>query len=147
MNILILAVGKPKTAHLEPAIKEYEKRLSRWVKIVWQFVPAASVHKESEHIMRVLTPDSWVILLDERGESLPTTQMAEKVESLQNSSVKSITFVIGGAHGVTPTVRERANQLWKLSDLIFPHELVRLVLIEQLYRVYDLNHNGNYHHA
>ncbi len=147
MNITILAVGKPKTAYLEPAIKEYEQRLAARVKIAWQFVPTSNNEEESARIIRAVPTGCHVILLDERGVPSSTPQLAETIEMLQNRGTKSVTFIIGGAHGVNGAVRKRADLVWKLSDLIFPHELVRLILIEQLYRAYDLNHGGNYHHV
>jgi 23S rRNA (pseudouridine1915-N3)-methyltransferase len=147
MKITILAVGKARTDLLDSAIIEYEKRLSRWTAINWQFVPTSTPDKESEQLMKILADKSQVILLDERGQAKSTTDLAKTLEDLQNQSVKDIVFVIGGAHGVNPAVRARANQTWKLSDMIFPHELVRLILIEQLYRAYDINHAGKYHHA
>ena len=103
--------------------------------------------KESDQLLTILPDSSYAILLDERGHSISTSELATSVEVLQNQSHKDVYFVIGGAHGVAQAVRARANQVWKLSDMIFPHELVRLILIEQLYRAYDMNHGGKYHHA
>lgn len=147
MKFGILAVGKSKTEFLDNAIREYDKRLSRWVAVNWQFVATSTADKESEQLLKALPEKAHVILLDERGQAHSTTDFAKTLEDLQNQSLKDVVFVIGGAHGVSPAVRARANQIWKLSDMIFPHELVRLILIEQLYRAYDLNNNGNYHHA
>ena len=147
MKITILAVGKVRTDFLDDAIHEYEKRLTRWAAVSWQFVPTSTLVKESEQLLKVLTDKSQVILLDERGQAKSTEGLAKTLEDLQNQSLKEVFFIIGGAHGVSPAVRARANHVWKLSDMIFPHELVRLILIEQLYRAYDLNHGGKYHHA
>lgn len=146
MKIGILAVGKSKTEFLDNAISEYEKRLSRWVAVNWQFAATSTADKESEQLLKFVPEKAHVILLDERGQARSTTEFAHALENLQNQSVKDIIFVIGGAHGVSPAVRARASQIWKLSDMIFPHELVRLILIEQLYRAYDILNNGSYHH-
>ena len=147
MKITILAVGKARTDFLDDAIHEYGKRLSRWTTVDWQFIPTATLVKQSDHLLMVLKDKPQVILLDERGQAKSTGELAKFLEDLQNQSTKDLVFVIGGAHGVSPAVRSRANQVWKLSDLIFPHELVRLIIIEQLYRAYDLNHGGKYHHG
>lgn len=147
MNIKLLVVGKTSTTHLDSAICDYQERLTGWVKIHWQIVPTSNIDKESEHILRLTDGSGLIVLLDERGDKLSTPQLAHYVETLQNTSTKQIIFVIGGAHGVNDAVREKADQIWKVSDLIFPHELVRLVLVEQLYRAYDINHGGKYHHS
>lgn len=147
MNIRIIAVGKTRTTHLENAIKEYSQRLARWVKLTWLIIPAGYPDKESEDIVKNLPERAVTVLLDERGKPLSTVALAQTIEHFQNGSIKNLVLVIGGASGVSSAVRKRADHIWKLSDMTFPHELVRLILIEQLYRVYDLNHGGNYHHS
>lgn len=147
MKIVILAVGKAKTEYYEAAIAAYSKRLSKWVKASWQFIPASNKDHESAALLGTLPAASRVILLDEQGQACSTVQFAETIESLQNQSIKVVVFIIGGAYGVNSAIRQRAHHVIKLSDLIFPHELVRLILVEQLYRAYDINHGGNYHHT
>ena len=147
MNILILAVGKSKTEYYEPAISSYLKRLNKWVKLSWRFIPASNKAQETAQLIGALPHMAHVVLLDERGQSCSTQQLADEIESLQNASTKTVVFVIGGAYGVAEAMHQQANQVIKLSDLIFPHELVRLILTEQIYRAYDINHGGKYHHV
>jgi 23S rRNA (pseudouridine1915-N3)-methyltransferase len=146
MNILILAVGKTKTEFYEPAIAEYQKRLSRYVKLEWHVVAATNKAAESAALLRAIPKGACVILLDERGEQWSTPAFAQKLEDLQNQATKTLVFIIGGAHGVSQELRDRSNAVWSLSNLVFPHEQVRLMLAEQLYRAYDINAGGNYHH-
>lgn len=147
MNIIILAVGKPRTEFFEPAIAEYKKRLGRWAKLEWKIVPASDAVTESQQLMRQLPDYAHMILLDERGSEWSTIELADQIARLQNQSVKTLAFVIGGSHGVTHQLTQRANAVLSLSRLVFPHEQVRLMLAEQLYRAYDYNAGGNYHHA
>lgn len=150
MNITILAVGKKRTEHFESALSEYQKRLSRWVNVRWHIVPTSSVELESQQLLRYIEDagnHSVCILLDERGESWSTSELANNIEAWQNKSVKEVVFVIGGAHGVSKQIHDAASYSWSLSALVFPHELVRVLLLEQLYRAYDINAGGKYHHA
>jgi 23S rRNA (pseudouridine1915-N3)-methyltransferase len=147
MNIVILAVGKVKTEFYEPAIAEYQKRLGRFVKLGWRFVPTSDPVTESQQLLRYLPADCPVILLDERGGQRSTLELASYIENLKNQSTKTLVFIIGGSHGVTHQLTKRADAVLSLSRLVFPHEQVRLMLVEQLYRAYDINAGGSYHHA
>ncbi len=146
MNIVIQAVGKTKTEFYEPAIAEYQKRLSRYVKLDWKIVPATDKEAESTALLRTIPDSSYVILLDERGEQWSTVEFAQKLEQLQNQATKTLVFIIGGAHGVTEELQNSVDAVWGLSNLVFPHEQVRLMLAEQLYRAHDINAGGKYHH-
>lgn len=146
MHIKIITVGKSHDPKISQAIDEYIKRLSKYVKIEWQLIPPSSVEQESIQIIKV-TRDSYVILLDEGGNALNTPGFAARIEKLQNNSIKELVFVIGGAYGVTPEIKNSADFILSLSSLVFPHQLVRLILVEQIYRAYDLMHGGKYHHS
>ncbi len=146
MNISILVVGKSKTAFYDEAVAEYAKRLSRWAKISWQVIPTSDKNTESDALLRALPKDGHVILLDERGHHWSTIELSDRIEKLQNAGTQNLIYIIGGAHGVGQNVRDRANQVWSLSNLIFPHEMVRLILTEQLYRAHTILNNGSYHH-
>lgn len=150
MNITILAVGKKRTEYFESALAEYQKRLSRWVNVRWHIVPVSNIESESQQLHRLIEDAGShrvSILLDERGHTWSTPELAATIESWQNQSIKEVLFVIGGAHGVNTQVQDAVTQVWSLSALVFPHELVRVLLLEQLYRAYDLNAGGKYHHA
>jgi 23S rRNA (pseudouridine1915-N3)-methyltransferase len=146
MNVVIFAVGKPKTNFFDLAIAEYQKRLSRWVKLQWRFFPTSNKAEETKQLLASLPTDAYVILLDERGVQRSTPELAQHLEKLQNQATKNLIFIIGGAHGVDDSLMKRVDFTWSLSKLVFPHEQVRLMLGEQLYRAYDINANGSYHH-
>ncbi len=144
MKITILTVGKAHDRTLAGAIADYQLRLQKNVRLEWVFVPVSEKYQESTGLLKQL--QGYVILLDETGGTLTTPQFAQRLEGLQNSSVKELTIVIGGAYGVTDAVKNRADFIWSLSPLVFPHQLVRLILVEQLYRAYDILSGGQYHH-
>jgi 23S rRNA (pseudouridine1915-N3)-methyltransferase len=145
MKITILTVGKAHDRTLADAIAEYQLRLQNQVKLQWVFISVSEKQQESAELLKRLR--GYVILLDETGTMLTTPQFAEHLERLQNNSVKELMIVIGGSYGVSETVKNRADFVWSLSRLVFPHQLVRLILAEQLYRAYDLLAGGRYHHS
>jgi 23S rRNA (pseudouridine1915-N3)-methyltransferase len=102
--------------------------------------------KEGELVLQALQKDDYLVLLDERGKQLKSEGLAQMIQSRANESVKNIIFLIGGAFGVSDAVAQRANFTWSLSPLVFPHQLVRLVLAEQIYRACSINRNEKYHH-
>jgi 23S rRNA (pseudouridine1915-N3)-methyltransferase len=102
--------------------------------------------KEGEMILQTMLKDDYVVLLDERGKQLSSEGFAQFIQSRANESVKNIVFVIGGAYGVSEEVAQRANYKWSLSQLVFPHQLVRLILAEQVYRACSIIRNEKYHH-
>lgn len=146
MRLTLLCVGKARTQHLEPAISEYVTRLSRWAELGIVVVPSSTLETESAKLLARTSSDNVVILLDERGTQWSTPELAQKIEMLQNRSVKSVVFIIGGAFGVNDELIQRADHTWGLSRLVFPHEMVRMIVAEQLYRAYDLLSGGKYHH-
>lgn len=150
MNITIVAVGKKRTEHFESALAEYEKRLTRWITVKWHIIPSSNDITESQQLLKLADQakaDSVTILLDERGEAWSTPDLAAHISTWQNQSVKNVLFIIGGSHGVSNELRDQVTHAWSLSSLVFPHELVRVLVIEQLYRAYDLNAGGGYHHG
>lgn len=153
MKITILTVGKPLTGSLKQLVQDYENRLSKYVQITWQLLPASQSRvaaicrdEESQAILRNLKSNATVVLLDERGEQYNNKTFADIFEQLAGNQGQLV-FVIGGAYGVTEEVRLRAARAWSLSELVFPHQLVRLMLLEQLYRTTMLLNNHPYHHV
>lgn len=146
MKLTLLCVGRPRTQYLESAIDEYVTRLSRWVTFSIDVVPSSDLETESTKLLSRIRPDDMVVLLDERGVEWSTPELTGAIETWQNQSVKSVVLVVGGAYGVGAMVTQRANHVWALSRLVFPHEMVRLIVAEQLYRAYDLLNGGKYHH-
>jgi 23S rRNA (pseudouridine1915-N3)-methyltransferase len=102
--------------------------------------------KEAGMILDWLEKDDYLVLLDEKGRSLSSEGLATFLQTRANESTKRIVFLIGGAYGVDEMVKKRANFCWSLSTLVFPHQLVRLILSEQLYRAATILRNEKYHH-
>lgn len=146
MRICLLCVGKSSTKHLEPALQEYLQRLKPFSNVSIEVIPSSDTDSESSQLLKRLDGQDVVVLLDERGQEWSTPELAERIERWQNQGTKSVVMVVGGAFGVSQAVRDRADMVWSLSQLVFPHELVRLIVIEQLYRAYDVLRGGKYHH-
>ena len=103
--------------------------------------------KEGETVLGFLQKDDHLILLDECGKLIKTEELAKFIITKANESVKNLVFLIGGAYGVSEAVKKRAQFQWSLSPLVFPHQLVRLMLAEQIYRACTIIRNEKYHHS
>jgi 23S rRNA (pseudouridine1915-N3)-methyltransferase len=153
MKLLILSVGKEKDTPSQDLVKHFELRILRYAPLEWLYVthestkdPLAQARKEGEKILATLKKEDYVVLLDERGTDLKSEGLAELVENRMVDSVRRCVFIIGGAHGVSSAVHKRANFIWKLSSLVFPHMLVRVIVLEQLYRAMTILQGEKYHH-
>lgn len=146
MKLLIISPGKAHTPELRDAIGEYEKRLKSAISLEWVFPAVGTKESEGTVILKLIRPEDHIILLDERGKDISSTGLAEVVETQMNAGTKRLVFIIGGAFGVSEEVKERANVIIRLSAMVFPHMLVRLILIEQLYRAWSIRTGGKYHH-
>jgi 23S rRNA (pseudouridine1915-N3)-methyltransferase len=153
VKITILSVGKKNDPLSAAAIEEYEKRLKQSFAIQWIFVPYSghsgdeARRDESAKIRVHLKSNETVWLLDETGVQLTSPELSEKIETLKNGSTKDLFIIIGGAYGVDKTIKDRADFTWSLSKLVFPHLLVRLILVEQLYRAHEIARGSGYHHV
>lgn len=141
--IKILAGGRKHEDWVRMAVSEYEKRLKKPFDIKWELM-------EEEKLNRYLsdwnfTGNDYVILLDERGDNISSPELSRKLETAFNSS-KNVIMIIGGAFGVSEEVRRRSNFVWSFSKLVFPHQLMRVMLAEQIYRAQEIAHGGKYHH-
>ena len=158
MNITILCVGKIKENFYEDAVSEYLKRLSRYasVKIVEvkdEKTPEDASPKEEtlikkaegERLLQKLPEDAHVIALTIDGKSFSSPEMASAIENLQISGKSHIAFIIGGSLGLSEEVVARANEKWSFSKLTFPHQLMRVILLEQLYRSFRIIKHEPYH--
>jgi 23S rRNA (pseudouridine1915-N3)-methyltransferase len=151
MSLRILAIGKKHEAWVAEGIERYEKRLKRPFDVSWLLLPHSSREgvsarqEESERLLGRISDDEFVILLDERGKLLNSPTLAQVLLTPLERS-QPVTVIIGGAYGVDTAVHDRANVVWSLSPLVFPHQLVRLVLTEQLYRSQEIAGNRPYHH-
>lgn len=147
----VVTIGKKHESWVQDGLERYQKRLRAPWNVQWILLPHSSLEgqaarqEESERILGRLNSSQYVILLDETGDMLASPQLSVQLEQ-RFTSGKKIAFVIGGAYGVSPALRARADAVWSLSPLVFPHQLVRLILIEQLYRAQEIARGGEYHH-
>lgn len=151
MAIKIIAVGKRHESWAAEGIERYEKRLRAPFVTEWVLLPHSSLEgdrarqEESERILSRLTTHDYVVLLDERGNLFDSPRLSTLlVEHLRIAH--QVVIIIGGAYGVDARLQSRADVVWSLSPLVFPHQLVRLILIEQLYRAQQIEGGGSYHH-
>ena len=149
MIITIIAVGKTKKDFVKSGIVEYEKRISKYAKIKWVWIePSTEVHKtkrielETQKILTQLSQDAITYILDKSGNQHTSELFAH--ELLMSQHVGKITFVVGGSDGVD-TSKFINTKLLSFSKATFEHDLIRLILLEQLYRGFDINAGGEYH--
>ena len=152
MSVRILAIGKKHEPWVTDGIARYEKRLRKPFDVTWQLLPHSSREgdaaraEESERILSRVDRDAFLVLLDERGRNVDSPSLARRLQGAFDAG-RAVTVVIGGAYGVDDRVRDRADFVWSLSQLVFPHQLVRLILSEQLYRAQEIAGNRPYHHS
>jgi 23S rRNA (pseudouridine1915-N3)-methyltransferase len=103
--------------------------------------------QEEEMILKKLQPNHYLVLLDERGKQLNSVQWSQHFQQMMNIGTKTVVILIGGAFGVTENIVKQAKQVWSLSSLVFPHQLVRLIVAEQVYRAFSILNNSPYHHS
>ncbi|MFW0182692.1 23S rRNA (pseudouridine(1915)-N(3))-methyltransferase RlmH [Rothia sp. CCM 9417] len=150
MTIKIIAIGKKHEKWVAEGIDRYETRLRKPWDLTWQYLPHSSLAEEaaraeeSRRILEKIDRDDYLILLDERGKMLSSPGLSRVLQA--QLGFKRIVLVIGGAYGVDETVRSRANTVWSLSELVFPHQLVRLIITEQIYRAGEIAAGRPYHH-
>lgn len=151
MSIRIIAIGKKHEAWISDGVERYQRRLKRPFGVEWILLPhslnegSRARRDDSRAIISRLSDSDFVILLDEKGKNINSPSLSKVLLSEIESS-KKITIVIGGAYGVDDSLISRSDFIWSLSNLVFPHQLVRLILIEQLYRAQEIVNNGPYHH-
>lgn len=158
MKISIICVGKIKEKYFADAIKEYAKRLSRYCKLeiletadektpegASETVVSQIKDKEAERMEKYLPEDAYVIALAIQGKKLTSEKLAEKIEGLGISGKSHIVFLIGGSLGMSDRLLRRADFLLSFSDMTFPHQLMRVILLEQIYRSYRIIHGEPYH--
>ncbi len=147
MKVLIISPGKAHDSTVKEGIAEYEKRLAKTLPIEWACPKPGDKDTEGEAILKLIKDGDYVALLDERGKDIDTPGLASMLDRQMQSGTKRLVLIIGGAFGVSSEVVQRANVTLKLSSLVFPHMLVRLIVAEQLYRAHSILSGGKYHHA
>ncbi|HUH26278.1 MAG TPA: 23S rRNA (pseudouridine(1915)-N(3))-methyltransferase RlmH [Flavobacterium sp.] len=156
MNIKLLAIGKTDNKNLQALIDEYAKRLGFYIKFDLEVIPdiknaknlseTQQKQKEGELILSKLSPTDHLILLDENGKVFSSVGFAEELQKKMNSGIKTLVFVIGGPYGFSEDVYKNANTKISLSAMTFSHQMVRLFIVEQIYRGFTILRNEPYHH-
>ena len=155
MNIKIIAVGKLKEQYLKEALKEYEKRLSPFCsfsvievaseQIIDEGLSEKYKEIEASRILQVLKPNSYVITLEILGRKLSSEAFAQKIKNVSNEGFNDISFIIGGANGLSQKISTISNFKLSFSDMTFTHQMIRILLTEQIYRAFKINANEPYH--
>ncbi|MBS1566676.1 MAG: 23S rRNA (pseudouridine(1915)-N(3))-methyltransferase RlmH [Bacteroidetes bacterium] len=156
MKLQFMAIGKAHEAYVKEGVDDFTRRTGNYYPAAWLIMPppknAGSLgeqelkKKEADMILAALGKDDYLVALDERGKQLSSVQLANFIQARANESARQVVFLIGGAYGLHETVLKRANYIWSLSALTFPHQLVRLILAEQVYRACTIQRNEKYHH-
>ena len=142
-KIYFVVVGKIKESFYREAVAEYAKRLSRFVKLeIKELAEGADIEAEAGDILRACK--GYTIALAVEGKKLSSEKLAEKLQSLEDEG-KDVTFVIGSSCGLSETVKNKADFKLSFSDMTFPHQLMRVILAEQVYRAYMINAGATYH--
>jgi len=157
MRIYFWSVGKGHELYVKEGVELFTKRISHYFPVEWKIFPSAKnaenlpeqdIKKhEANSILKALTNDDLLIVLDEKGKQFSSVELAAFIQLKANESSKNIIFLIGGAYGLHESVLNKSHFTWSLSKLVFPHQLVRLILAEQVYRACTIIRNEKYHHS
>ncbi|XOQ53481.1 MAG: Ribosomal RNA large subunit methyltransferase H [Succiniclasticum sp.] len=158
MKITIACVGKLKEKYLTAGMEEYAKRLQPFCKLEVTSISEEKMPqdpseaekeqvlaRETERLLKIIPEHSYVFLLDLQGQEMTSPELAARIESLTLRGVSHLTFVIGGAFGYTDALRRRADFRWSFSKLTFTHQMIRLLLVEQIYRAFKISRGEKYH--
>lgn len=158
LKINIICIGKIKENYLKDAINEYSKRLSKYCVLSITELPDKSIPEklnetietqikdyESEEILSHIPKNSHTICLDLTGKNYSSEEFADKILNLQNTN-SSITFIIGGSLGLNEKIKNLCDEKICFSKMTFPHQLIRVFLLEQIFRAFKINNNEKYHH-
>ena len=156
MKIQLWSIGKAHDSYVKEGVTEFTKRISKYFPVEWTIIPVPKnagmlsemdlKKREGETILQWLKQDDYLVALDEHGKQLSSEGVSEFLQERASASTKSLVFLIGGAFGLDAAVLKRAQLKWSLSQLTFPHQLVRLILAEQVYRGCTIIKNEKYHH-
>lgn len=156
MTITLLAIGKTDNKELDALIRVYEERLKHYVRFELQLLQdvknvknlseALQKDKEAAMILKTIQPTARIILLDEKGPQYTSEDFAAYLQKMMNSGLKQLVFVVGGPYGFSKTLYDKAHGKMSLSKLTFSHQMVRLFMVEQLYRGFTILANEPYHH-
>jgi 23S rRNA (pseudouridine1915-N3)-methyltransferase len=156
MNVEIWSLGKTNEDYIEQGMQYYFQKTKPWISVSLHILtvpkkdaqsdPQRSKILEEALILKKLQSHHYLILLDERGKMLNSIQWSQQMQQCMNMGIKTVVILIGGAFGVSENIKNKAQQCWSLSSLVFPHQLVRLVVAEQVYRAFSILNHSPYHH-
>jgi len=156
MKIVLLIVGKTSKQYLIDGISEYQKRLQHYIGFEILEIPNIKkaknisnvelIKKEGESILNTLHSSDYLVLLDEKGKGFTSLKFSQKLQGWMLSGKKRLVFVVGGAYGFSEEIYIRGDEKLSLSNMTFSHQMVRLFLVEQIYRGYTILNNEPYHH-
>ena len=157
MRIKVVCIGKLKEKYWQDACSEYLKRLSKYSKtsveeVLEEKIPNETASyieiakkAEGERILKKVNPNDYVVLLEISGQQINSVQLANLLDDITIKGHSTIVFVIGGSYGVSEEVKKRANYKLSFSKLTFPHQMARIMVLEQIYRSFKINNNEKYH--
>lgn len=158
MNVTVICLGKLKESYLREAINEYSKRISAYGKLnVVELSPVklpenpsatqidSALEKEAEEIIKKIPSGSFVIALCVEGKIKSSEELANKFNEISLSGKSSVAFIIGSSYGLSKKVKTLSDLQLSFSKMTFPHQLMRVMLLEQIYRAFQINNNGKYH--
>ena len=156
MNIKILMIGKTDNSIMKTIVDDYSKRLSMYINFSFEVIndiknaknltEIQQKEKEGELILAKLKPSDHLVLLDENGENFSSIGFSDFIQKKMNSGIKTLVLVIGGPYGFSESVYKKANGKIALSKMTFSHQMIRMIIIEQLYRAFTILNNEPYHH-
>lgn len=153
MKIRILMLGKNKDSYIGEGISDFSKKISSFAELELVYLKDERVHddvkkileKEAETLQQAIHSDAYLVVLDDEGKFFTTEQLTNQFTKLKDRGAGKLCFIIGSAHGLSPQVLEKADLVLSLSPLTMNHQIVRLVLLEQLYRVFTIQRGMKYH--
>ena len=156
MKIEFWSIGKQHDPSIKEAIEEYTSRIKKYISVKWEIIPVPKnaqamsetelKKQEAKLIMDKIDKDMIMVALDEYGKEMTSIDLANFLTKKADLGTKKIIFLIGGAFGIDKALFEQAEHKWSLSKLTLPHQLVRLILAEQVYRAFTIIRNEKYHH-
>src|SRR6476619_7582539 len=156
MKISLWSIGKSNDTYVKEGISEFTKRISKYYPVEWTIIPVPKnagmlsemdlKKREGETILQWLKADDYLVALDEHGKQFSSEGLSGFLQERASASTKNLVFLIGRAFGLDAAVLKRAQLKWSLLQLTFPHQLVRLILTEQVYRACTILKNEKYHH-
>ena len=154
MKIYFWSVGKAHESYIKEGVEIFTKRISHYYPVEWKIFSSSKSTSEDQvkkneatQLLNAIQKDDILVALDENGKQWNSNELAAFIQQRANSSTKNLVFIIGGAYGLHETIFERCDYKWSLSKLVFPHQLVRLILSEQVYRACTIIRNEKYHHS